>query len=245
MLVIEYQENFGTFPRKGAVFHFQFAKLYLYSHVFRGLHDSIVPGPFLEAANGAITAAVSIINMILTDHDVEAGLVGLPCYIQSMIAFTCMFLAKLTSIHGDDMIERKVVVDLISRLVVVYRATPVGRWHLVPLMADGLEKMVGILQERQRVGPQVGRLSGRGSTGRHVAQGGADAGAALSGDGEQIPVEAIYNLGAVGQLDISTMNLDPQFLMDTRMGMGMGLGLGPAPEQPFFGDEFGFGQGLM
>lgn len=169
--------------------------------------------------------------MILTDHDVKAGLVGLPCYIQSMIGFACMFLAKLTSIHGDELIERKVVVDLISRLVVVYRATPVGKWHLVPLMADGLEKLVGILQQNQHSDEVTS----------------STAGIPLGGQQRQMPTEAIYNLGAVGQLDISTMNLDPQFLMDTtNMGMGMGMGLGGgAPDQSFFGDEFGFGQGLM
>lgn len=254
----EYQENFGTFPRKGALFHFQFAKLYLYSHVFRGLRHSAVPAPFLEAARGAASAAVSILNMILADDDVRRGLVGLPCYIQSMIGFACMFLARLTAMYGDDMVERAVAVDLISRLVVVYRATPVGRWHLVPLMADGLEKMVGILRQ-QPDGPRGAAAGGGGgqSTGQQQGGGaGAGSGGPLgAGANEQMAAEAMYDLSAAGgqqqqqQPDFSTMNLDPHFLMDPSvgmgMGMGMGLGLGATPGQPFFGDEFGFGQGLM
>lgn len=207
----EYQDGIGTFPRKGALFHFQFAKLYLYSHVFRGLHSSPPPPSFLEAARGAVSAAASILNMILTDHDVKESLVGLPAYIQSMIAFACMFLARLSTLYGDEMIETKVVIDLISRLVVVYRATPVGKWHLIPLMADGLEKIVNILREPPATEPVDGL----------------------------VPIEAPYN---IGQMDMGMMNLDPSFLMDPSMGMGMGMG---APEQPFFGDEFGFGTGMI
>ena len=111
-------------------------------------------------------------------------------------------------------------------------------------MADGLEKMVGILQQRQQEGPQKAHeqaASGGASAGETPVDGGANG----VGRGEQMPAEEIYNLGAVGQLDMSTMNLDPNFLMETSMGMDMGMGLDGTPEQPFFGDEFGFGQGLM
>lgn len=226
-------------PRKGALFHFHFAKLYLSTHIFRGLappnasSPPLIPPAFLETAHSAITAAVSIISMILTDSDVQSGLVGLPCYIQSMIGFACMFLAKVTSIHGEALIERETVVDLVGRLVGVYRGTGVGRWHLVPLMGDGLERLVGVLKKQQP------RTSQHNNVNELDGQLGATT-------GQHIPSEAVFDLGAVGQLDISNMNLDPHFLMDTSMGMGMGFG-GSAggSDQPLFGDEFGFGSGLM
>ncbi|KAF4468374.1 Zn 2cys6 transcription factor [Fusarium albosuccineum] len=149
----EYQENFGTFPRKGALFHFQFAKLYLFSHIFRGLGDSEIPMAFMDAAHGATAAATSIINMIITEPDVRVALVGLPCYLQSMIGFACMFLAKLNIIHGDKMIQRRVVIDLISRLIEVYRMTPVGKWHLVHLLPKGLDRIVAMLQQPRSARP--------------------------------------------------------------------------------------------
>lgn len=60
-----------------------------------------------------------------------------------------MFLAKLTMIHGDELIERATVRDLTSRLIQLYRSTSVGKWHLVHLMADGLEKICETLRWAQ------------------------------------------------------------------------------------------------
>ncbi|KAJ3539905.1 hypothetical protein NM208_g5293 [Fusarium decemcellulare] len=193
----EYQENFGTFPRKGALFHFQFAKLYLFSHIFRGLGDSEIPMAFIDAAHGATTAATSIINMIITEPDVRVALVGLPCYLQSMIGFACMFLAKLNTIHGDKMIERRVVIDLISRLIEVYRMTPVGKWHLVHLLPKGLDRIVAMLQQPRSARPNnvFGSQTAEGETGPTV------------------------QLTDLDQFDMSMVNLDPYFLMDPGMGM--------------------------
>lgn len=63
-----------------------------------------------------------------------------------MSAFACMFLAKLAMIHGDQLIDRQQVMDSIVRLAGFYRSTPVGKWHLVNLMADGLDKIVETLK---------------------------------------------------------------------------------------------------
>lgn len=86
--------------------------------------------------------------MIVTDSDVRVALVGLPCYVQSMIGFACMFLAKLASTHHGLLVDRSAVTDHIARLLEVYRATRVGKWHLVHLMADGLEKILAALQRQ-------------------------------------------------------------------------------------------------
>ncbi|RMJ10920.1 hypothetical protein CDV36_009417 [Fusarium kuroshium] len=196
----EYQENFGAFPRKGALFHFHFAKLYLFSHVFRGLQASAVPPAFLEAAHGAASAAVSILNMIILDPDVRAALVGLPGYVQSMIGFACMFLGKLTTMHGDEMVERSLVIDLLSRLVTVYRMTPVAKWHLVHLMANGLERMLTMLQQPRPIG-QVDPASS-------LAQAQPGSGVALSSED-------------MCQLDMSLANPYPYFIMDSRIGVGV------------------------
>lgn len=209
----EYQENFGTFPRKGVLFHFHFAKLYLYSHVFRGLGNSPIPPHFQECAHGAITAATSILDMLISDSDVKAALVGLPCYVQSMIGFACMFLAKMATIHGDSLLERDVVVDLISRLKVVYATTPVGKWHLVNLMANGLDKILVML--RTAAAPE--RKQGRDNGGTPLEQAG-------------FPCDQ----STMRQVDLFMADLDPYFLMDT------GLTFGPT-EQMYTGQsDLGF-----
>ncbi|KAK7224754.1 hypothetical protein V2G26_012757 [Clonostachys chloroleuca] len=122
----EVQEGFGTFPRKGCVFHYQFAKLHLLSHVFHGLGCSPIPTEFLEAAHGATAAAMAILNIIITEPVVREALVGLPCYIQSMIDFACMFLMKLIANYGNQLVDRNEFVDILSCLVAAYQATPVN-----------------------------------------------------------------------------------------------------------------------
>jgi hypothetical protein len=79
---------------------------------------------------------------VLTDDDIRSGLVGIPHYIHSMIAFACVFLLKTAAQYSGQYIEDAVVFDLTTRAVEQFRATPVGKWHLVHLMAEGLEKML-------------------------------------------------------------------------------------------------------
>lgn len=146
----EVQEGFGPFPRKGALFHYYFAKLYLYSHTFRGKNTAVLPPELSEPAHGAVAAATSILNMIISDEDVRAGLVGLPAYIQSMTGFACMILARLACTHGDSkLVETATVIDLISQLKEVYKATPVGKWHLVHLMPRGFDRVLATLQQHK------------------------------------------------------------------------------------------------
>jgi hypothetical protein len=96
----------------------------------------------------AISSAQSIIDLILTDQDVREGLVGMPSYLLSMTAFTCMFLIKVSMKHGPSLADPDRVYASISRLVVDFRAIPAGKWHLVRLMAGGLEKMLVTLKQR-------------------------------------------------------------------------------------------------
>ncbi|KUJ16004.1 uncharacterized protein LY89DRAFT_697978 [Mollisia scopiformis] len=120
----------GEFPAKGVILHHHFAKLHLHSHVFRGLKDAPVPPHFLENASAAVSAATSIVESLLMDSDLREGLVGIPHYLHTMTAFACVFLLKVVAQYPGQFIE-----DL------QFRSTAVGKWHLVHLMADGLEKL--------------------------------------------------------------------------------------------------------
>lgn len=164
----EYQQGFGAFPRKGIHFHGNFAKLYLFAQAFRGLGSAPIPPHLSECAHNAATTARTIIEMIIDDDDVRAGLVGLPSYVQSMIGFACMILARLVSMHGDLIVERSLVTGLISRLRDVYHATPVGKWHLAYMMPDGLDRILAMLQHGKtslvpaHLGPPVAGVDGHG-----------------------------------------------------------------------------------
>ncbi|KAF2017494.1 hypothetical protein BU24DRAFT_344912 [Aaosphaeria arxii CBS 175.79] len=131
----------GEFPTKGVILHHHLAKLHLHSHVFRGLKGAPVPTYFQDSAIAAVAAATSIVEMLLTDFDIREALVGIPHYIHSMIAFACVFLLKIAAQHSGQYIEDARVLDMSNKVVQQFRSTAVGKWHLVHLMADGLEKM--------------------------------------------------------------------------------------------------------
>lgn len=151
----ERYDHIGGFPRKGVQLHYHFAKLHLHSHVFRGLSsDSPIPHYFLDCTVAAVSAATSTIEFILTDSDVSAGVVGMPSYLHCMTAFACMFLTKVVTRYGGDLIELDRVRDLITRLVRQFRALPVGRWHLANLMASGLAKMAETLDPSREEQPR-------------------------------------------------------------------------------------------
>src|SRR6478752_4741008 len=96
--MLERWPGIGGFPRKGIVLHYNFAQLYLYSHVFRGISkDDHIPHYFLDCALNGIKAATTIIDKFLNDPDITSGIVGMPSYVHSMTAFASMFLTKVAT----------------------------------------------------------------------------------------------------------------------------------------------------
>lgn len=142
LILAELHQQIGEFPTKGVILHHHLAKLHLHSHVFRGLKGISVPSHFKDSAAAAVSAATSTVKMLLSDYDIREGLVGIPHYLHSMIAFACVFLLKIASQHSGQYIDDAVVYDLTTKAVQQFRATSVGKWHLVHMMAEGLEKLV-------------------------------------------------------------------------------------------------------
>lgn len=149
--------------------HYNFAQIHLYSHIFRGLSsDDPIPYYFLDCAAKAVSAATAIIDLIITDPDVAAGIVGMPSYMLSMTAFACMFLIKVAIKYGGDLIERQRVYDLTTSLVQQFRSLSAGKWHLANLMAGGLERMTSTLNS---VAPgQIGEVPNGGTVGNNINQ---------------------------------------------------------------------------
>jgi hypothetical protein len=79
--------------------------------------------------------------MLLTDSDVREGLIGIPHYIHSMIAYACVFLLKVAAQYKGQYIDDGSVLEMTSKVVQQFRSTSVSKYHLVHLMANGLEKM--------------------------------------------------------------------------------------------------------
>jgi hypothetical protein len=182
--MIERWDQLRGFPRKGALLHFYFARLHLHSHVFRGLRDAAVPTHFHDCAATAVSSAHSIIDLILSDADVREGLVGMPSYLLSMTAYTCMFLIKISMKYGAALADPDRAYDSIARLVVEFRTIPAGKWHLVRLMAGGLEKMLAQLKQRSNSvssTPAIGGSAAGAGAGTGTAKMGRLATHALNG----------------------------------------------------------------
>ncbi|KAF2853348.1 hypothetical protein T440DRAFT_487286 [Plenodomus tracheiphilus IPT5] len=144
-------ECIGEFPTRGANLHHHIAKLHLHSHVFRGLKGNAIPSHFEDSAAAAVSAAISTVDVVLNDPHIRTALAGIPHYIHSMIAFACVFLLKVAKQYSGQYVEDAVIFNLTTRAVEQFRATPVGKWHLVHMMAEGLEKMIG----RQEATPET------------------------------------------------------------------------------------------
>lgn len=100
---------------------------------------------------------------MLTDPDVGDALRGMPSYLHAMTCFACVFLLKLAAKRQDDLVEVAVVGDLASKLVAQLRSVRVSKFHLAPLMADGLEKSASsLLQSSGGPGGMSSSLGGGG-----------------------------------------------------------------------------------
>jgi hypothetical protein len=96
----------------------------------------------VETASSAVTAAISIANIILGDVEVQVGLAGVPHYFYGMVAFACVFLVKAATKHSAQLfIDQQEIRVLIERLSDQLSATQVGRGHVIHRMAGGLRKM--------------------------------------------------------------------------------------------------------
>lgn len=153
----------GTWPNKGAVMHYHWAKLYLTSYSLRGL-DGTIPEHFLELASSAVQSAQNIITFLLEDKDAHMAMTYVPHHVHGMIAFATMFLLKVATRHGEQLyIDRSHISMLLAALAKQFRATVVGKEHLIHRMADGVEKMADMLdpQSRNRTprnGPTAGSV---------------------------------------------------------------------------------------
>ncbi|KIW23677.1 uncharacterized protein PV07_11857 [Cladophialophora immunda] len=96
-----FNECVGNYPRKGVGLHYHFAKLFLCSHAFRRAPvaegEQLQLDPDLEEfATSAVHSAISILQVIAADQEIQSYLDGLPAYFDTMIAFAFVFLLKIT-----------------------------------------------------------------------------------------------------------------------------------------------------
>jgi len=119
----------GNYPTKGVGIQHHFAKLFLFSHAFRGLRSGHVQDrscnielELYEMASSAVLSAISILRTVTSDPEIQSYLNGLPTYFHVMIAFAVVFLLKVsTRFSGFGEVDIHEVQRLMSQLIVVLK----------------------------------------------------------------------------------------------------------------------------
>lgn len=96
----------GSYPSKGLVLYYHFARFQLNSLALRALPaPSAASSESLsydrrEAANIAISAATSTLTLIFEEPDLRRALPGVPIFTHTMVAFCATFLLKMAKTWG-------------------------------------------------------------------------------------------------------------------------------------------------
>ncbi|KAL2410582.1 Transcriptional activator of proteases prtT [Exophiala dermatitidis] len=91
----------GSYPSKGVVLYYHFARFQLNSLALRAVAgpNSPIVEPLTydrrEAANIAISAATSTLTLILEENDLRRAMPGVPIFTHTMVAFCATFLLKM------------------------------------------------------------------------------------------------------------------------------------------------------
>lgn len=167
-----------TYPSKGVVLHYHFAKFQLNSLSLRALSPTNTPVFSMdrkESANIAISSAMACLNMVLEEPDIRDAIVGVPIFTHTMVTFSAVFLLKV-AINWNSAylsIDAGQVRRLVERVIELMNCVSAGERHLTRHIARGLGKMLERFDSWEAAW-QVGANNGGAVDGRDVP-GGANA----------------------------------------------------------------------
>lgn len=125
----------------GLQLHYQFAKLYLAHHVFRGLKNDPIPLHFIPAANTAHQAASFIFEMLFSNTELRSHLVGVPHYFHIMISFAGHLLMELCLKHREELgIPAADTMNRIHTVLQYFARMPTTPQHPLARITSGLVK---------------------------------------------------------------------------------------------------------
>ncbi|KAL4897258.1 hypothetical protein BDV59DRAFT_87009 [Aspergillus ambiguus] len=136
-----------TYPSKGVVLHYHFAKFQLNSLSLRALSPSNTPVFSMdrkESANIAISSAMACLNMVLEEPDIRDAIVGVPIFTHTMVTFSAVFLLKVAVNWNSAYLslDGRQVRHLVERVIELMNCVSAGERHLTRHIARGLSKML-------------------------------------------------------------------------------------------------------
>ncbi|KAI5868106.1 hypothetical protein GGS23DRAFT_602024 [Durotheca rogersii] len=156
----------GSYPSKGVVMYYHFARFQLNSLALRGIRwpsaEPLSPNR-REAAMTAIAAAMNTLMYILEENDLRRALNGVPLFTHAMVTFCATFLLKMAAIWAfgsDDRLQglglgfnldgvlhlTRRSADLLSEV-----AEKVSEKHLTRLIVAGIREMIRRVTVSNRV----------------------------------------------------------------------------------------------
>lgn len=151
---VDWEEKFaqdtGNYVKHGIGLHFDFAKLYLCSHAYRGLLNgqnatSASDLGLEEFAANAVNAAESILKTITSSAEIQTLLRSLPAYFDTMIAFAVVFLLKAVAKPQQGLrIERRRTINLLEHLshTLIDVTSHMRREHILCGIAQSVQKLI-------------------------------------------------------------------------------------------------------
>ncbi|KAL4931171.1 putative C6 transcription factor [Aspergillus undulatus] len=136
-----------TYPSKGVVLHYHFAKFQLNSLSLRALSPTNTPVFSMdrkESANIAISSAMACLNMVLEEQDIRDAIVGVPIFTHTMVTFSAVFLLKVAVNWNSAYLslDSGQVRSLVERIIDLLNCVSAGERHLTRHIARGLSKML-------------------------------------------------------------------------------------------------------
>ncbi|KAI9928907.1 hypothetical protein MW887_001300 [Aspergillus wentii] len=171
-----------TYPSKGVVLHYHFAKFQLNSLSLRALSPSNTPVFSMdrkESANIAISSAMACLNMVLEEQDIRDAIVGVPIFTHTMVTFSAVFLLKVAVNWNSAYlsIDGRQVRQLVERVIELMNCVSAGERHLTRHIARGLGKMLERFDSWETAWQGNGLMAGTGAIdrSRNEVPGGANA----------------------------------------------------------------------
>jgi hypothetical protein len=145
--VLKIRNTLDDFASHTFELYFYSAKLYLFSHVFRGpsqrdLEPPVTANGMYQFAHGAVESAVAIIRFMTDEEDAQAWLGKLPSYFVTTIAFASVFLLRTARQEQPVYdVDKDQVLQYLRRLTELLRgsAMVINPSHLLLSVADSLE----------------------------------------------------------------------------------------------------------
>lgn len=117
-----------------------------------------------EAANAAISSAIATLNMVLFEPDIRTALVGVPLFTHTMVAFSAVFLLKVSWKWGPAFlnIDQHQVLGLVQRVIDIMSGVKASDKHLTYHIANGLNRMLAKFRLRDNeASSQINAVSNR------------------------------------------------------------------------------------